>query len=192
MPLISAAPIIHDKYIVCFTPGSNCTNVIIQQLKQAKTTIHIQAYSFTAWPIAHALAKAHTRGVNVNVLVDKSQQRQNSHSVAPWLQQKGISIWVDYKPAIAHNKVIIIDRQTVITGSFNFSGAAQYRNAENLLVIQDKALAQYYLTNWQQRQQQSEIFKPFTQPSWLDQLWHWLKKQFYYQFKHALKQLPNI
>ncbi len=51
---------------------------------------------------------------------------------------------IDTEHALAHNKVILIDGDTVITGSFNFSRAAEERNAENLLVIRDQELAEKY------------------------------------------------
>jgi len=43
---------------------------------------------------------------------------------------------------------MIIDNATVITGSFNFTIAAEGKNAENLLIIHDKDLAQRYTENW--------------------------------------------
>ena len=60
--------------------------------------------------------------------------------------------------AIAHNKIIIIDGETLITGSFNFTKAAEERNAENLLVIRDKKLASLYVRNWQEHSQHSESY----------------------------------
>jgi phospholipase D len=62
---------------------------------------------------------------------------------------------IDYKPAIAHNKVIIIDNGSVITGSFNFTKAAQFKNAENVLIIHDKQLADIYKQNWLYREKQT-------------------------------------
>ena len=56
---------------------------------------------------------------------------------------------IDANHAIAHNKVIVIDGETVITGSFNFTKAAQEKNAENLLIIRGQALAAQYTQNWQ-------------------------------------------
>lgn len=44
---------------------------------------------------------------------------------------------IDDQHAIAHNKVMVIDSGTILTGSFNFTKAAEEKNAENLLVIQD-------------------------------------------------------
>src|SRR3990167_2925754 len=69
-----------------------------------------------------------------------------------------IPVWIDYHVGIAHNKVMILDEARVITGSFNFTRAAQMRNAENLLIIDDGNLAKKYLNNWQRRQDVSEVY----------------------------------
>jgi len=66
---------------------------------------------------------------------------------------------IDAQHAIAHNKVIIIDGETVITGSFNFTKAAEEKNAENLLVIRDKKLAELYIKNWQEHEKHSEVYE---------------------------------
>jgi phosphatidylserine/phosphatidylglycerophosphate/cardiolipin synthase-like enzyme len=143
---------------VYFTPGQNCTAAIVDRLNQAQQTIFVQAYSFTSVPIAKALLQAKKQGVTVKVILDKSQRTRKYSSLHFFLNQN-IPVWIDEKPAIAHNKIMIIDRITVITGSFNFTKAAQMRNAENVLIIQDLSLAQQYLANWKARQQQSEAFK---------------------------------
>ncbi|MGC1855109.1 MAG: phospholipase D-like domain-containing protein, partial [Candidatus Aquirickettsiella sp.] len=70
--------------------------------------------------------------------------------------------WIDYKPAIAHNKIMIIDEKEVITGSFNFTKAAQNKNAENLVIIHDAQLANIYLKNWQRRRAVSRYLNPQT------------------------------
>lgn len=76
-----------------------------------------------------------------------------------------IDTWIDYKPAIAHNKIILIDNKTVITGSFNFTKSAQFKNAENVLVIQDKTLAQKYFLNWQTRLTKSKTSDEYKPPT---------------------------
>jgi phosphatidylserine/phosphatidylglycerophosphate/cardiolipin synthase-like enzyme len=60
--------------------------------------------------------------------------------------------------AIAHNKIIVIDGETVLTGSFNFTKAAQEKNAENLLMIRDPTLAAQYTTNWEVHRQHSQPY----------------------------------
>jgi len=51
---------------------------------------------------------------------------------------------------------MIIDEETVITESFNFTKAAQDHNAENFLVIKDKELAAKYMENWKRHRNHSE------------------------------------
>lgn len=124
--------------------------------------ILILVYKLSKWlitsaPIAKALMNAHKRGVKVEVILDKSQRTQK-YSSATFLLNVGIPVKIDAQHAIAHNKVMIIDGETVITGSFNFTRAAEENNAENLLIIQDKKLAERYTKNWQDHAQHSEVY----------------------------------
>jgi phosphatidylserine/phosphatidylglycerophosphate/cardiolipin synthase-like enzyme len=142
---------------VCFTPGGNCTDQIVKALGEAKHTILVQAYSFTSAPIAKALLDAHKRGVQVQVILDKSQ-RSEKYSSADFLANQGVPTMIDAEHAIAHNKIIIIDGETVISGSFNFTKAAQEKNAENLLIIHDNALAAQYTKSWDAHRQHSQLY----------------------------------
>jgi len=136
---------------VCFTPeyGSlpTCTQRIVDAIGSAKANILVQAYSFTSAPIAKALVLAQRRGVSVKVLLD---QRANTgqYSEATFLEHMSVPVSIDSEHATAHNKVIVIDDTTVITGSFNFTKAAEERNAENLLIIHDPVVAEQYIKNW--------------------------------------------
>jgi phosphatidylserine/phosphatidylglycerophosphate/cardiolipin synthase-like enzyme len=145
-------------YDVCFTPGEDCTSKLLGFLSKAQKSILVQAYSFTSEHIAKGLISAQKRGVSVKVILDKSQFN-TSQSYARLLQNQGVSVWNDHKAAIAHNKVMIIDNQWVVTGSFNFTKAAQYKNAENLLIIKDLTLAQKYMQNWEARMR---VSRPLT------------------------------
>ncbi|PIV01463.1 MAG: hypothetical protein CO013_00755 [Syntrophobacterales bacterium CG_4_8_14_3_um_filter_58_8] len=104
--------------------------------------------------MAKALLKAHKRGVKVQAILDKSQKTQR-YSSASFLTHSGIPTYIDEKHAIAHNKIILIDRAVVITGSFNFTKAAEEKNAENLLIIRSQELAKPYLENWQRHREHS-------------------------------------
>jgi len=132
---------------ICFSPNGNCTSEIINALLAAKREVLVQAYSFTSAPIAKALLGAHKRGVKVQVILDKSQ-RTAKYSSADFLTNNGVRTLIDAAHAIAHNKIMIIDYELVITGSFNFTKAAEERNAENLLIIHSKNLASIYIENW--------------------------------------------
>jgi len=143
---------------IYFSPHGGCTEAIIRELNKAQSTILVQAYSFTSAPIAKALLNAHKRGVKVEVILDKSQRTQK-YSSATFLFNAGIPVKIDAKHAIAHNKIMIIDGETVVTGSFNFTKAAEENNAENLLIIRDKKLAERYIKNWREHAQHSEVYE---------------------------------
>jgi phosphatidylserine/phosphatidylglycerophosphate/cardiolipin synthase-like enzyme len=145
----------HAAITVCFTPAQSCTGYVVQAIDQAKTTILVQAYSFTSKDILSALKVAHDRGVDVKVILDKGQYRQGSYRSSTYLTNNDIPTWIDYRVAIQHNKVMIIDGELVVTGSFNFTAAADRRNSENLLLIQDQDLAKKYTDNWMSREKVS-------------------------------------
>jgi phospholipase D len=138
---------INTHYTVCFTPGGQCTDDIVNAIHDAKKSIYIQAYQLTSDPIIAEILAAKDRGVLVDVILDKSQLHAKKSALSQ-LQANHIPVLIDSDVAIAHNKVMIIDGKTVITGSFNFTKNAQNRNAENLLIIYDKNLASEYMLNW--------------------------------------------
>lgn len=140
---------------VHFSPNGGCTEAILRELAAAKRSVCIQAYSFTSKPIAEAILKTHERGVKVEAVLDKSN-RSSQYSGATFLLNQGIPVLIDDRHTIAHNKVIIVDEQTVITGSFNFTSAAESSNAENLLILHDcPAVAAQYLANFREHQAHS-------------------------------------
>jgi phosphatidylserine/phosphatidylglycerophosphate/cardiolipin synthase-like enzyme len=85
-------------------------------------------------------------------------QRSEQYSSADFLANQGVPTIIDANHAISHNKVMVIDGETVITGSFNFTKAAQEKNAENVLIIRDQALAAQYTQNWEAHRQHSQPY----------------------------------
>jgi len=133
---------------VAFSPPPGTTDVIVRAMGEAKHRLWIQAYSFTSAPIAKAAMDARKRGVELRVLLDKSQRTQK-YSEADFFANQGVDLRIDDQHAIAHNKVMVIDDDTVITGSFNFTRAAEQANAENLLILRgNPALNQLYAANF--------------------------------------------
>jgi len=146
-----------------FSPNGGCTEAIVTEIRQARQQILIQAYSFTSPIIANALVEAHNRGVSVILILDKSQQNDPS-SAANYLAQAGITTLIDAAHAVAHNKIILIDGHTIITGSFNFTNSAEQSNAENLLVIRNRPdLYQAYQTNFGQHYSHSQPHQSHSQ-----------------------------
>ena len=147
-----------DVTNVCFSPNGGCTEAIVNQIDNAKSEILIQAYSFTSAPIAKALVNAHKRGVHVEIILDKSNKSEK-YSAGDFTVHMGVTTYIDSQHAIAHNKIMIIDKETVITGSFNFTKAAEEKNAENLLIIRSKKLAEIYIDNWNKHKEHSEKYE---------------------------------
>ena len=142
-------------FLVAFTPsygGLDPLDVITQTVASAKHNIMVQCYQFTSQSIANALVLARKRGVDVFVIADPSGMTPLLESC----QRNGrISVLVDRKHHISHNKVMVIDGETVITGSYNYSDSAEKSNAENIFVFVNKECANAYTENWAKHQEHS-------------------------------------
>ncbi len=138
--------------------------------------IRVQAYGFTSRPILRALAAARARGIDVQVILDKSDapaldrdddpapprrtRRRWRFAGAESMADAGVPVWIDDLPAIAHNKLILIDGHLVIGGSYNYTAAAERRNAENVTFIDSTEVAQWFLANWRSRRELSRPWAP--------------------------------
>lgn len=158
-PTTATEPTTKPRIDVLFSPNGGCTDRIVQEIGDAKKNIRVQAYSFTAAPIAKAILEAKKRSVDCEVILDKSQETQN-YSELDFFFNQGVPAFIDDRHAIAHNKIILIDDSTIITGSFNFSKAAEDSNAENLLVIKDDLdLARKYRDNYAAHREHSRTYQ---------------------------------
>ncbi len=122
-----------------FTPGDDVAGVIAGRIEAARHAVQVQAYLFTHRGIAAALAKAARRGVTVELVGDARQHESGGLPVVKSLARAGVRVWLSGDYAAFHNKVVLVDAGTpsavVITGSYNFTQAAQEKNAENVVVI---------------------------------------------------------
>ena len=133
---------------VYFTPPAGAAQAIVKAIDNSQREVLVQAYGFTHNAIAQALLRASARGVQVRVLLDDKSDKTNRY-VIDLLNQGQVPLRGDAKHAIAHNKVMVIDETVVITGSFNFTNAAETRNAENFLILKSPELARTYKGQWQ-------------------------------------------
>jgi phosphatidylserine/phosphatidylglycerophosphate/cardiolipin synthase-like enzyme len=143
-----------------FTPGDDAGKLITDAIDSAQHQVLVQAFSFTHRKIADALVAAKRRGVDVKVISDKNQIHRIPTSLIWKIAAEGIPVFADSDHDSAHNKVIVIDAGSsdpmLITGSYNFTHAAQYKNAENVLLIKgNAALTDLYRKNWQQHYEHS-------------------------------------
>ncbi len=148
----------NTRACVFFSPGGGATKAILRQIGDAEREVLVEAYLFTSKPIQAALVRARKRGVEVEVVLDGYEQKEHGHVTARFLKAGGVNVWLDNNHVCAHNKVIIIDRRTVITGSFNFTYAAEDKNAENLLIITSEELSALYTDNYLKHRRHSKRF----------------------------------
>lgn len=146
---------------VVFTPDQDAAAIIIKAVNLAHRQILVQAFSFTHQGIAQALISAQRRGIDVKLIADEEQTNHIKGEKVTAIAQSGIPVWIDGEHQSAHNKVMVIDADmpevVVITGSYNFTFAAQYENAENLLLIHgNNELAKLYRENWLRHQAHSK------------------------------------
>lgn len=160
LPVSTYADITPLSYIeVAFSPKMGATDLVIKTINSAKTSIRVAAYSFTSKDIAQALLNASKRGIDVKVVVDKSQATAK-YTSATFLANVGIPIKIDHKYAIMHNKFIVIDGNTIELGSFNYTSAAENKNAENVMVIHNNNdIADKYTHEWNKLWSESEVYK---------------------------------
>jgi phosphatidylserine/phosphatidylglycerophosphate/cardiolipin synthase-like enzyme len=146
---------------VAFTPGDDIEGLLVERIGKARSTIRIQAYLFTDRHLANALLAALKRGVKVELIGDAAQQDSGGLPVLSRLKRAGADVYVNDSLAASHNKILIIDagtpRATVITGSYNFTHAAQSKNAENVVLITgSRELADRFLKNFAAHKEQSK------------------------------------
>lgn len=147
---IKADSVLPENIELCFTPPSGCAAVIVKAISKARESIYVQAYGMTSPAIVEALIKAQSKGVKVRILLNKSNLKDKWSKMGTLLEAD-IDVGIDKVSGIAHNKVMILDKRIVITGSFNFTRSADSRNAENVIIIDDSVVAKQYLQNWLSR-----------------------------------------
>jgi len=133
-----------------FSPRGGCTDAIVRLIKESNKSIDVAIYSFTSKKIAKALIDAHNRGVKVRVIIDYGNGKSR-YCVGPLLEDAGIE--VRYKKGsgggLMHHKYAIYDGKILSTGSFNWTGSAERRNDENLVVIKnDPELVEEFKRNF--------------------------------------------
>jgi phosphatidylserine/phosphatidylglycerophosphate/cardiolipin synthase-like enzyme len=147
----------------CFSPplpgGCDPASAVIREIVIAKKGVRVQMYALTSREIVSALIDAKRRGLDVRAIVDRSQLEsdQSDASAVARLLSADIPVLVDTVPGLMHNKILIVDDETVVTGSFNYTWSAENRNAENLIVIHDSAIAAEYAQNWSARAARSRL-----------------------------------
>jgi phosphatidylserine/phosphatidylglycerophosphate/cardiolipin synthase-like enzyme len=141
--LVGVTSLAYAETKVYFSPNGGCQEAIVTEINKAHETIDIAMYALTSREIAQALVSAKGRNIKVKISLDIGQIKDH-YSKGKYLIKKGLDVKFHMGPGLMHNKFAVIDDRVVITGSFNWTTTAEKKNAENLLIISDKEIAQKY------------------------------------------------
>lgn len=151
---------------VGFSPEGTAEELILKVIDSSKQTIFVSAYSFTSPKVTRHLIEASKRGVAVWLVVDLKSNlidnpKKGAVSALNALVSAGAKVRVNSNYAIHHDKVIISDRSTIQTGSFNYSTSANDMNSENAIAIwNNPSLAEQYYAHWYSRYQEGQDYVP--------------------------------
>ena len=128
---------------VCFSPHGGCKNSVIDEIKNAKTEILVAMYYFTDNDITNEVCKSKKKGVNIRVVLDKSQ-KMGKYNKSIKLVENNIPVRYDTRDGLMHNKFAVIDDTVLVTGSFNWTRSADEKNRENIMVIKNPEVAKIF------------------------------------------------
>jgi len=134
---------------VYFSPEDGVSAHLVDLLRSARKSIRILAYSFTSDDLADAVLERARQGVDVSGVFEAQQVASNTGGEYERLEQAGLDVRLDGNPRNMHHKVILIDDQIVVFGSYNFTANAERKNDENLLVIRNPDIANRFLEEFE-------------------------------------------
>lgn len=138
-----------------FCPSPTCVSLPVSAIDNTHERAWVAMYSFTNADLRDALIRAHARGADVKVVLEK-QQAGSQYSVHPELTAAGIPLRIDTNPQLMHNKFAVLDSGAVITGSMNWTGNGVKENNENVNVIQSPELNAQYASEFQEIWEESQ------------------------------------
>jgi phosphatidylserine/phosphatidylglycerophosphate/cardiolipin synthase-like enzyme len=132
----------------CFSRVERCDALLISLINRANRSVYVAVYSFTRDSLATALIYAKERGIEVRVVIERDRAYEQG-SEYPRLKSAGVDVRLDGNPNSMHHKFMVIDGYIVVTGSYNWSSAAEDRNDENIVVIFDRDMAQRFVQEFE-------------------------------------------
>jgi phosphatidylserine/phosphatidylglycerophosphate/cardiolipin synthase-like enzyme len=144
---------------IYFSPEDQVIDHILRTLSEARSHVRFMAFQFTSEELADALVDLKEDGIEVEGVME-ARYAGSSYSQYDRLRSGGVNVLGDSNPYIMHHKVFIVDDQTVILGSYNFTGSAEENNDENVLIVHDPEVAAAFLTEFDDIFQDGEAVQP--------------------------------
>jgi phosphatidylserine/phosphatidylglycerophosphate/cardiolipin synthase-like enzyme len=139
-----------------FDPSDNANKHIGDALNSSTSSINVAMLTFTKNDLAQILVNKNNDGNKVHVIVDNNTDTGNQFN---FMKDNGVDVLLkgDAVSGFLHHKYAVIDAdkfdadQIVITGSHNWTNAANTSNNENTLIIHSKRIANLYLQEFKAR-----------------------------------------
>ncbi len=148
---------------VLFSPDDIVAARLGQLISEAKESISFLAYSFASSDLGKNIRDRAKEGVAINGvlefdLVDPDQVNPNPNLVEElnFFRQAGLNVLLDRNPELLNHKIMVIDGQIVVVGSYDFTNRAENDNDENVLIIHSEAVAQKFLEEFQRVQSRAQ------------------------------------
>jgi phosphatidylserine/phosphatidylglycerophosphate/cardiolipin synthase-like enzyme len=127
----------------------NPDKYLLRLINNTKGTLDAAFYDIDDPGITGAFIAAHKRGVLVRILTDSDNMVDANNPALPRkaivdLRNAGIEVKEDKRSGIMHQKFMVVDNQTVWTGSMNLTSTSLYQHNNNSLLINSSQLAQDY------------------------------------------------
>ncbi len=135
---------------VLFAAEDEVMSYLVPLVEQAQESVTFMAFSFTDDDLGAAMLERAEAGVEVAGIFE-TRASETEYSELPMLYCAGVPVRQDGNPSTFHHKVIVIDGEIVVTGSFNFSEGADDSNDENVLIIVNRDVAAQYLAEFDRR-----------------------------------------
>lgn len=132
---------------VYFSPGTQCREAIIQQIRQAKSSLHICVFTISDNEITDEIIDASKRGINIQIISDNDKAYDKGSDVIR-MAELGIPTKVDGTRGHMHHKFCVIDKETVISGSYNWTRSAADRNYENITIGTHPRITKTFLSEF--------------------------------------------
>lgn len=139
-----------------FSPDDYVVYSLLALVESAQESIRFMAYSFTSDPLGEAIRTRAETGVKVEGVMDADQINSNIGTEYDSFQQAGLDVRLDGNPGLMHHKILIIDEEIVVTGSYNFTNNAETRNDENVVIIHNEKIARIFLQEFRRIFEQAQ------------------------------------
>ena len=132
-----------------FSPDDHVLTALYNLLSESQESIYFLAFSFTSNELGAIVREKAEAGLDVKGVMDEEQIKSNQGTEFDPFRQAGLDVRIDGIDGQMHHKVFIVDGKIVALGSYNFSRAAEERNDENLVIIYDERIAEFFMQEFE-------------------------------------------